>query len=378
MAGTGFIIGLDGHNMRPLTEAQAMEIADGLRVIYERARENMLEITARRAAAGIAKPGWAERKAAEILAAHAEVERHYAYAQEERRGILQDVPGRAALTGSEKFYRDMQDVVGGAVHIHPNAEKVAAILADLNNSLDAAERRILRQFDDAYSHIIGSASAELATGTITGRQAIQKALTQFADEGIDGFIDRAGRHWQMDTYAQMATLTAINRASVSGYTDTMQSYGYDLAFIDGHAGSCPVCQAWEGVIVSVSGNNTDYPSLSDAEDDGVFHPNCIHLIATYYEGISHAPEGGFRSSPRDIEPPNEEYTARSRQRYMERQIRKYKDRMRVSVTQQAERQAYSMVKGWQAKLREHLAENASLPLLRDYGREGGSVKLLLQ
>ena len=32
----------------------------------------------------------------------------------------------------------------------------------------------------------------------------------------------------MGTYAEMAVLTAITQATVSGYTDTMQSYGYDL------------------------------------------------------------------------------------------------------------------------------------------------------
>ena len=378
MAGTGFIIGLDGSNVRPLTEAQALEIADGLRVIYERARDTMLEITAKRAANGVTRPGWAERKTAEILAARAEIEQRYAQAQDERKTILQHVPERAALTGSEKFYRDMQDVVGGASRIHPNAEKVASILADLNNSLDAAERRILRQFDDAYANVIGSVSAELATGTITAKQAVQKALTRFADEGIDGFVDRAGRHWHMETYAEMATLTAIGRATVSGYVDTMQSYGYDLAFIDGHAGSCPICQAWEGVIVSVSGSDPRYPSLADAEDDGVFHPNCIHGIATYYEGVSQAPDGGFRDAPREVEQPNAEYTARSKQRYMERQIRKYKDRMRVAVTPQAERTAYDMVRSWQGQLREHLQQNADKVLLRDYSREGGAVRLRLQ
>lgn len=83
----------------------------------------------------------------------------------------------------------------------------------------------------------------------------------------------------------------------------------------------------------------------------------------------------FRDHPRAIEPPNEEYTARSQQRYMERQIRKYKDRMRAAITPQDERQAYNMVKRWQSNLRRHIEKNSDKVLLRQYMREGGKVSL---
>lgn len=371
----GFNFGLDGHRIKPLTEREAQDIAEGLGIVYRAARENMLSAVAKRIRKGMNSPGWTEQKASEVTQAHAQFESQLRKAQKTRSGILGNTLTRAAVTGNRQFYRDMQSVVGNVAQISPNAQKVAYILADLNNSLGAAERRILRQFDDKYSHIIGSVSAEMATGTTTVQQAVSKAMKAFSDEGIDGFIDRSGRHWKMESYAEMATLAAIERATVAGYVDTMQSYGYDLAVIDGHAGSCPICTAWEGVIVSVSGDHPDYPSLSDAEAAGVFHPRCVHDIHTYYEGVTHEPEGGFRDHPRAIEPPNEEYTARSQQRYMERQIRKYKDRMRVAITPQDERQAYNMVKRWQGNLRQHIKKNSDKVLLRQYMREGGKVKL---
>lgn len=346
MAGYGFNIGLDGHRIKPLTEEEAQEIAQGLRIIYERARERMLQNVSGRLARGVTQYGWAEQKTAEILAAHAQLERDFDRIQRQREGLLDGVIHRAYATGNQKFFDDMRGILGETAHLSPNSVKAGYILADLNNALGAAERRILRQFDDKFADVIGDVSAELATGVMTAQQALGEALTAFADEGIDCFIDRGGHRWTIEAYSQMALLTAIERSTIAGYVDTMQSYDYDLAVIDGHGGACPVCAAWEGVIVTVSGSHPDYPSIDEAEDEGCFHPNCVHGISTYYPGITHEPPGGFRSEPREIEEPNERYTARSKQRYMERQIRKYKDRRIVAQTPQQKQQAQAKIKQW--------------------------------
>ena len=370
MPGFGFNTGLDGHRIKPLTEHDAEEIADGLQIIYGRARERMLQAVARRFSRGVKGYGWAERKSSEILEAHHQMEQIYERASVQRQELLDGVMERAYTSGSQKFYSDMHTVLGDAAHISPNSVKAGYILADLNNSLNAAERRILRQFDDKYADVIGAVSAEFATGVMNTRQAVGEALQRFADEGITGFIDRGGHHWTLENYSEMAVLTAIERSTLSGYVDTMQSYDYDLAVIDGHAGSCPICAAWEGVIVSVSGNNPDYPSLDEAEGEGVFHPRCVHGITTYYPDISHAPRGGFRSEPREIEEPSRQYTARSKQRYMERQIRKYKDRAIVAQTPLQKRQAMNKVREWESALDEMIARQPEDDYLyRHRGRE---------
>ncbi|MBR6027968.1 MAG: hypothetical protein IKP40_02685 [Clostridia bacterium] len=266
-----------------------------------------------------------------------------------REKLLADVMDRASMTGRAQFMADMRHMIGNAGHISPNSVKAGYILADLNNNLNAAERRILRQFDDQYANVIAYVSSQMATGAVNTRQAVGEALQIFADKGITGFIDRGGHHWTLENYAEMATLTAIERATISGYVDTMQSYGYDLAVIDGHIGSCPIYEAWEGVIVSVSGQDGRYPSLSEAEAAGCFHPRCMHGISTYYEGISHAPNGGFRDEPRPVRDASPQYTARSRQRYAERMARKYRDRAIVAQTPQQKAQAQNKAREWSAE-----------------------------
>ncbi len=376
MPGYGFNTGLDGHRVKPLSEADKEEIAEGLKIIYGSARERMLKNVANRFSKGITQHGWAEQKANEVLSAHAQLERDLDRARNEREKLIGNVMDRAYVSGSQKFYRDMRSVLGETVHISPNSIKTGYILADLNNSLNASERRILRQFDDKYADIIGAVSSEMATGVVNTRQAVGEALTAFADNGITGFIDRSGRHWTLENYAEMAVLTAIERSTISGYVDTMQKYDYDLAVIDGHAGSCPICEAWENVIVSVSGNDPNYPSLGDAENDGCFHPRCLHGITTYYPDISHAPAGGFRDRPRERAEENPQYTARSRQRYMERMIRKYKDRAIVAQTPLQKKQAVNKVHEWENALDELIEaeQKAGDYIYRHKGRETGELE----
>ena len=376
MAGYGYNTGLDGHRVTPLTEKDAHEIAEGLAFIYEQANNRMLKNVADRLARGVTRPGWAERKASEVRAAHRQLERDLAQASSQRQDILSGLAERCAATGSQKFYQDMRDMLGDTARLSPNSQKAAYILTDMNNTLDAAERRILRQFDDRYADVIGRVSSEMATGVMNTRQAVGDALQAFADQGISGFVDRGGHHWTLENYSEMAVLTAIERATLSSYVDTMQSYGFDLAIIDGHAGACPVCTAWEGVIVSVSGEDHRYPSLGEAENEGVFHPRCAHGITTYYEGISHAPKGGFRNEPRAIKEPSRAYTARSQQRYMERQIRKYKDRLLVAQTNQQKQMARNKIREWRSALNELIDKQPSSNYMYRHGyRETANNRL---
>lgn len=376
MAGSGFNIGLDGSRIKPLTEKDAEEVAQGLKEIYRQGRETMLRNVASRVAKGAHSSVWAQRKTNEVLAAHHALEVNLNHMAKERESLLSGVIDRAMVTGSQQFYTDMTHALGylGVSPVSPNGIKSAYILADLNNSLNAAERRILRQFDDKYADVIGAVSAKMATGVITYRQAAGEALQHFADAGIDGFVDRGGHHWTLENYSEMAVLTAIERASLSGYVDTMQSYGYDLAVIDGHAGACPVCVAWEGVIVSVSGDDPDYPSLSEAEGEGVFHPRCAHGVVTYYPGITDD-YFNIKNKPDPIEPPSEEYTARSRQRYMERQIRKYKDRGIVAQTEQQKQEAANKVREWSGALDDLIKASsaAGYYMYRHRNREVDSI-----
>ena len=363
----------------PISVDQYENLAGQVLSIYEEAEQKMVERVSRRLERGITQPGWTEKKYAEMYLMRNELAKINEQMIYDRRSITDDLVKTAYLKASQSFVNEAR-TYAEALHVDkysPNVVKVINILTDLNNTMNVADRNILRRANDAYSDIVGRTSALMATGTITTRQAVQIELNRFANQGIGSFVDKAGRVWDMSTYAEMATLTAIERATIAGYTDTMQEYGYDLAQISNHFGACPICEAWEGVIISVTGSTPGYLSLSDAEGAGVFHPRCLHFISTYYEGFS--PKG--RTQPRAVTAPNIGYSARSKQRAFERAERMWKRRMAAAVSPEEERRAYAHVREYQDRIRELLGKyNAEQPLevdhlFRKWYREGGRVTL---
>ncbi|MGN1370154.1 MAG: phage minor capsid protein [Aristaeellaceae bacterium] len=355
----------------PVNEYEAL--AGKMLSIYDEAELVMLRRVVKRLLKGVDSPGWTERKYAEVSDVRRQLSELLDGLTPERGRIASGAVETAYQGAANWFFADAQEYAAsiGVAHISPSAAKVAAILADLNMKFEAADRMILRQANDVYADVIGESAALMATGTITAREAVQRAVTALADRGITSFMDSAGRRWSMGTYAEMATLTAISNATIAGYTDTMQNYGYDLAIISSHEDACPICAAWQGVVVSVSGRDGRHLSLDDARAAGVFHPRCLHHISIYREGITH---GEARDRPRPVQDAGGGYTARSRLRTCERQIRRYKRRQAAATSPQEERVAKAYVSRWQKEARRVIEEAPTL-LIRHYDREGGTVRL---
>ena len=357
------------------------EMAGQVLQIYGEAEKTMMERVARRAARGVDEPGWTETKYAEMTSVRKEMSSFVGRLSEDRKTIQEKFLQEAYEEGQTRAISDARRFadLAGVEHLTANAIKVVNIISELDEGMYAADRQILRNVNDAFANIVGKASALVATGTITTREAVQRELREFAQNGIKSFRDRAGRVWDMETYAEMATLTAIERATRAGYMDVVREFGYDLVIISDHYGACPICEAWQGVVVSIDGKTPGYLTLDDAEAAGVFHPRCMHDYSVYFEGINsqHA-----KLRPDDVGKPSAGYTVRSQQRYFERQERKWKRTMAVAQTPEEQRIAYNHVKMYQEKIR-NLREtyNASTPrnvdyLPRKYWREGGKAPKL--
>lgn len=359
----------------PISVSKFERLAGQMLDFYEEAEQTLLKKMAQALAKGTSNDRWASRKYAEVSKISNELRKVVNEMKAGRKILSDEFIETAWSDSSNAFVADAKKFTDalGITALSRSSPKVAAILSELDDTLDAADRVILRKCKDAYSDIIGRASARAASGVITRRQAVQEELDEFASRGISGFVDKNGRCWEMATYAEMATLTAIERATIEGYTETMKSHGYDLAIISSHVGACPLCTAWEDVIISISGDTPDYPTLNDAEAAGCFHPRCLHHISTYYDGISR--EG--RNHPREVEEPSVAYSARQQQRSYERKIRKWKRRMAVATDVPTEREAYARVRYCQKKIRTLIKDYdvSDDKLVRKYWREGGRQNL---
>jgi len=101
------------------------------------------------------------------------------------------------------------------------------------------------------------------------------------------FVDTSGRAWQPDNYFNMLTRTNVANISRQSYLDTASDAGNDLFLLEGGVPTAPPpdpCWEWYGRIVSLTGNTEGYPTLAEAEAEGMFHPNCVHYPAVVLDG----------------------------------------------------------------------------------------------
>lgn len=347
----------------PASPEIAARLAKETAEVYADATATMLNKVARRLARGVDTPGWAEAKLLEVHRL-----------REEARLVVDrlDVAGadaaaaavnRAGDEGARRAVGDLKrlNVSGDLARVHPAT--VDALIRETVDKLQASHLRILRVAEDVYRGTVAQATAQVSTGAMTRREAAQRALDRFASQGVGGFVDDAGRSWALESYAEMAVRTSSGRAAIAGYTDTLLDNGVDLGYISTSPAPCELCDPWEGLVVTLSGSHPEYPSLSDAEDDGMFHPNCTHAVEGYLPGVSRT----GRDDREDAETRRERDAERQEQRRLERGVREWKRREAVALDDDAAGYARGKVREWQTRAREH---DAASPLtLRQRHRE---------
>lgn len=324
-----------------------------IRAIYERAEMRILEEVRKRVARGIVEPGWAETKAAEIASLREWLRRQLP-------GLLADVPAdvREAVqagynAGGKEAGQQLiaADLTNPAPQAFASGARVRAIAKEAVTNLAATHARILRSSLDAYRDVIAGVSEDVVTGVATRRTATQAALNRFADRGITGFVDKAGRAWDLASYSEMATRSAVIRSSLAGKAAKYEAAGQDLVIVSDHWEECELCAEWEGKVLSLRGETKGYPTLDDAEAEGLFHPNCRHSYAPYVKGLTRIPE---RQSPKDKEEQKRVYKERTTQRRLERGIRQWKRREMVAIDPIEQAKAGRKVLAWQKGLNAHI------------------------
>lgn len=121
--------------------------------------------------------------------------------------------------------------------------------------------------------------------------ASAKMVQELQNKGITAFTDKAGRHWSLRDYGNMAVRTTSRQAEVAA---VLTADDYDLWQIVKIGSTCPVCAPLEGRVYSKSGTNPEYPPVSLAfgkiDPNGPndlantylnIHPNCLHALTKY-------------------------------------------------------------------------------------------------
>ena len=168
----------------------------------------------------------------------------------------------------------------GFNRIHQQA--IAALVDDASRAFGESMTGVARSAE----LLLGKVSREtltqkIAEGMIGGkaRKEVAKVIkSTLQEQGLDALIDKGGHSWTLDRYADMLFRTKVVEARNRGLINRMVENDYDLVQVSSHPGTCPICADWQGQILSASGQTPGYPTVADAEADGLFHPNCRHAI----------------------------------------------------------------------------------------------------
>lgn len=341
------------------------EAANEIRRVYSDAETIMIKKVSNRLEKGVDhQTGWAEIKLTEIHFLREEL----GDVVDDLRKVSPDIANaveKAYQDGSKEAINDLTAVLDSGRLVNKaftvsHRRNVEILVAKTLNLLEKSHLRILRQTEDAYRNIIAEVTTQMATGTQTRREATQIALNKFADRGIAGFQSADGRQWDMASYAEMAVRSASGQAAIEGHINRLQENGYDLVVVSDSPEECGACRPWEGKILSISGQDQRHKSLNEATSAGLFHPSCTHNLTAYIPGLS-KPES--KANP-------EGYEDRQQQRYNERQIRHWKRREAVAITDKDKTYADAKVREWQAKQRSFIDDTGRR---RKYERE--SIKV---
>jgi len=123
-------------------------------------------------------------------------------------------------------------------------------------------------------------------------KTVGQMTAELNNQGITAFVDKRGREWGLNEYANMAARTTARQAQVAALLTEDDSH--DLYRIVKIGTTCPICAPLEDRVYSKSGRDPDYPALSLAfgkvDPAGPndltntylnIHPNCLHSIVKY-------------------------------------------------------------------------------------------------
>jgi hypothetical protein len=250
----------------PISPELPQQLAAKLYRVASDAELVLIRYVARQLGAGLESPSWAVEKLGQVRALQTLIETHAQYLF----GVSEAEVATAVLTGQHAGARAaVADVpprlaaIVGARSVPPSPDAALILTRDAITAIRGTYPIILRSTMDAYRQAVAEVSGRVLLGAQTRRQVAQEVLDRFARQGISGFVDRIGRRWELASYAEMATRTAVQKAQTAAFVGQLSAQGMDLVQVSNAPQECKLCRPWEGQILSTSGRTAGYKTLRE-------------------------------------------------------------------------------------------------------------------
>ena len=218
----------------------------------------------------------------------------------------------------------------------------------------------------AAQEILNSETGKVLTGVSSRQEALKRAITRMADNGLTGFVDRGGHNWTPEAYVNMDIRTTCGNVATQAVFARNEDYGNDLVWVPVKAGARPLCYPWQGKLIStndrtgtvkdVRGRDVEIIPLnrtSYGEPAGLWGINCGHTPPNPFIPGRSLIRGAQPSEKKN----DKEYAESQQQRAIERNIRYAK---REAATLKAAgldtAEADAKVRRYQADMRAFISE----------------------
>lgn len=165
-------------------------------------------------------------------------------------------------------------------------EAARAVTESMLDVLSKAAQQIGRRVDDVFRR---EGMLAVAKGIIEGRARVDvsRDLEQRLRKlGRPDFVDKLGRHWPLDRYAEMVARTTTREAMTQGTIQRLHEHGIHLAQVSAHQ-AADFCVYYENVIVSIGPEpHPVYPPISAINGGPPFHPRCVHVLTPFVERLA--------------------------------------------------------------------------------------------
>jgi hypothetical protein len=244
-----------------------------------------------------------------------------------------------------------------------NDRKLDALIKSTTDDLKRAETAVLRMSNDKYRKAIFNAQVAMNTGAVTYEKAVDIACKDMLNAGLNCVEYKNGARHTLSDYADRAVKPANKRAYLRGEGEKRAEWGVSLVVVNSRQGGCPDCAKYIGKVfiddVYSNGKKSDgnYPLLSTAIKNGLFHPRCKDSTSTYYPELD---DLDAPLSKDEIKELDRQRGIEEKQQYAQRQAERFDRRAEYSLDEDNKRIAQTRADEWhdRADMLEEKAKKA--------------------
>lgn len=247
----------------------------------------------------------------------------------------------------------------------------------VNGTVSRFDRIMQRELDSKqeYLDVLNKNAMAVTLGERSRTEAIRATIEEMSDKGIPAFIDASGREWSPEAYVNMDIRNTVKNAANAAQFASIEELGQDVVLVSSHAGARPLCAPYQGKFYSLSGKTgtirdargkeytyEPWSSTSYGEPAGLLGINCGHSIRGVSDGMFINREKQYSEKEN-----SEEYEKVTKQRALERDIRKQKttrNALKVAGDDEGVKEYDKKIRASTAKLEQFCDENG-LTVRRD-------------